>query len=131
MLTQKPAPRGIPMASIHYVGLDVHKKTVAFCVKAADGRVTDRGTIAATRPALTQWAQGRGEPWIGGLETTLFAGWIYDHLAPYAVALKMAPARKLEAIASAKKKSDHVDAEMLADLLRCDLLPECYVLPTE
>lgn len=119
------------MSSIHYVGLDVHKKTVAFCVKRADGTIVERGTVAATREALTQWAMGQTMPWIGALETTLFSHWIYDHLEPYAVELKMAPARRLEAIASAKKKNDHVDAAMLADLLRCNLLPECYVLPRE
>lgn len=119
------------MSSIHYVGLDVHKKTVAFCVKRADGTTVERGTVAATREALTQWASAQRMPWIGALETTLFAHWIYDHLEPYAVELKMAQARRLEAIASAKKKNDHVDAAMLADLLRCNLVPECYVLPRE
>jgi len=119
------------MASIHYVGLDVHKKTVAVCVKQADGTIVERGTVAATREALTDWAEGQTMPWVGVLETTLFAHWIYDHLEPYAVELKMAQTRRLEAIASAKRKNDHVDAAMLADLLRCNLVPECYVLPRE
>jgi transposase len=119
------------MWSIHYVGLDVHKKMVAFCVKTADGTIVEQGMVAATREALTEWALRRTTPWIGVLETTLFAGWIYDHLEPYAVELKMAQSRRLEAIASAKKKNDHVDAAMLADLLRCNLVPECYVLPRE
>jgi transposase len=113
------------------VGLDVHKKTVAVCVKQADGTIVERGTVAATREALSEWAEGQRMPWIGALETTLFSHWIYDHLEPYAVELKMAQARRLEAIASAKKKSDHVDAAMLADLLRCNLVPECFVLPRE
>jgi transposase len=119
------------MSSIHYVGLDVHKKMVAFCVKTADGTIVERGTVAATREALTEWAERQTIPWIGVLETTLFSHWIYDHLEPYAVELKLAQARRLEAIASAKRKNDHVDAAMLADLLRCDLVPECYVLPRE
>jgi transposase len=28
-----------------------------------------------------------------------------------------------------KKKSDTIDARTIADLLRCDLLPTCHVLP--
>ena len=36
----------------------------------------------------------------------------------------------LKAIAAAKKKNDKVDARMIADLLRCDLLPECYMAPS-
>ena len=35
----------------------------------------------------------------------------------------------LKAIAAAKKKNDKVDARMIADLLRCNLLPECYMAP--
>jgi transposase len=35
----------------------------------------------------------------------------------------------LKAIAAAKKKNDKVDARMIADLLRCNLLLECYMAP--
>jgi hypothetical protein len=31
----------------------------------------------------------------------------------------------------AKKKNDRVDANKIADCLRCDFLPECYVAATE
>jgi len=33
----------------------------------------------------------------------------------------------LKAISASKKKNDRVDASKIADLLRCDLLPECYM----
>ena len=35
----------------------------------------------------------------------------------------------LKAIAASKKKNDRVDARKIADLLRGDLLPECYMAP--
>lgn len=37
----------------------------------------------------------------------------------------------LRSICSAKKKSDKIDARKLADLLRCNLFPECIMLPKE
>ena len=37
----------------------------------------------------------------------------------------------LRAIACAKKKNDRLDADKICDLLRCDLLPRCYLAPTE
>ena len=37
----------------------------------------------------------------------------------------------LKAITAAKKKNDAADAEKIADLLRCNLLPECYMLSEE
>jgi transposase len=37
----------------------------------------------------------------------------------------------LRAIAVAKKKNDRIDAKKIADCLRCDFLPECYLASTE
>ena len=37
----------------------------------------------------------------------------------------------LRAIAAAKKKNDSIDAGKIADCLRCDFLPECYMAATE
>jgi hypothetical protein len=42
-----------------YIGFDVHKKTVSYCVKAADGRIVEEGKLRATRDALRQWARER------------------------------------------------------------------------
>jgi transposase len=61
------------------------------------------------------------------MEATLFTGWIYDLLKPLAQALQVAHPPMVEAIAAAKKKNDKVDARMIADLLRCNLLPEYYM----
>ena len=117
------------MNKTHYVGLDVHKKSISFCVKTADGQVLEEGKLAATRKALTAWAQARKEPWVGALEATIFTGWIYDHLRHYARELKVGHPLMMKAIAASKKKNDCVDARKIADLLRCDLLPECYIAP--
>jgi transposase len=119
------------MSGIDYIGLDVHKKTVAYCVKTADGRIKDEGSVAATRQALTDWADGLDGPWLGAMEATLFTGWIYDHLQPHAVDLKVAHSLMLRAIVVSKKKNDRIDARKIADLLRCDLLPECYIAPPQ
>lgn len=119
------------MDTIAYVGLDLHKKTVAWCAKDGRGRVLGEGTVGATRRELAAWCAGQRRPWIGAMEATLFTGWIYDFLAPHARALKVAHPLMLRAIAAGKKKNDRVDAAMLADLLRCDLLPECHMAAPE
>ena len=41
----------------------------------------------------------------------------------------MAHPAKMKAISAGKKKSDTIDARTIADLLRCNLLPACYVAP--
>jgi hypothetical protein len=37
---------------MYYIGLDVHKKTISYCVKDASGQVYREGTIGATRNEL-------------------------------------------------------------------------------
>ena len=119
------------MNVIHYIGLDVHKKTISYCIKTTDGRIVREGKLEATRPALRSWAEGLKEPWCGAMEATLFSAWIYDTLKPYAEKLVMGHPARMKAITAGKKKSDTIDARTIADLLRCDLLPTCYVLPPE
>src|SRR5271166_5208221 len=116
---------------MYYIGLDVHKKTISYCIKRVDGTVHAEGTIDALRVSLDAWLAELPQPWTGALEATLFTGWIYDYLKTHTAALKVAHPARLLAIATGKKKNDQVDARMIADLLRCNLLPECYMAPSE
>jgi transposase len=119
------------MNTMQYIGFDIHKKVISFCEKQMDGTIIDQGMIRATRQSLNDWAKERTAPWIGAMEATLFTGWIYDHLLPHAKELKVAHPEMLKAITASKKKNDAADAEKIADLLRCNLLPECYMAPEE
>lgn len=119
------------MSQYHYIGLDIHKKVIAYCVKAIDGQILKAGKIEATRRSLDEWLKSLPGSWVGAMEATIFTGWIYDYLLPYAVELKVAHPHMLKAITVAKKKNDMDDAERIADLLRVNLLPECYMLPED
>jgi transposase len=115
------------MNDLHYIGFDVHKKTISYCIKTASGEILEEGTIPARKAALCAWAAVRMGPWRGAMEATLFSSWIYDTLKPYSAELEMAHPAKMKAISAGKKKSDAIDARTIADLLRCNLLPSCYV----
>jgi transposase len=119
------------MKRLYYIGLDIHKKVIAYCIKALDGKIIKQGKVSADRQSLDEWAQSLPGPWAGAMEATIFTGWVYDFLYPYAEELKVAHPEMLKAIAAAKKKNDQADAEMIADLLRVNLLPECHMLPQE
>jgi len=119
------------MKGYYYVGLDVHKKTISYCVKKADGTVVDEGTLQARRAAVLSWAERMAVPWVGAMEATMFTGWVYDLLLPYAEDVQVGHSFMLRAIAASKKKNDRVDAEKLADLVRCDLFPACYMASQE
>lgn len=115
---------------MYYIGLDVHKKTISYCVKDASGQIHRQGTIGATRNELDWWIKTLPQPWTVAMEATMFTGWIYDHLLPHAAQVKVAHPVMLRAIALAKKKNDRIDAGKIADCLRCDFLPECHMAST-
>jgi transposase len=118
------------MQTMYYIGLDVHKRTISYCVKEASGAIHAEGRIPATRMDLDHWMKTLPQPWTAAMEATVFTGWIYDHLQPHAAALKVAHPLMLRAIAAAKKKNDRIDASKICDCLRCDFLPECYMAST-
>jgi transposase len=115
---------------MYYIGLDVHKKTISYCVKDASGQVHGEGRIGATRNELDWWMKTLPQPWTVAMEAAIFTGWIYDHLRPHASQVKVAHPVMLRAIALAKKKNDRIDAGKIADCLRCDFLPECHMAST-
>ena len=118
------------MEPMYYIGLDVHKRKISYCVKDLGGKVCAEGSIPATRFDLDHWMKTLPQPWSAAMEATMFTGWIYDHLKPHAAALKVAHPLMLRAIAAAKKTNDRIDASKICGCLRCDFLPECYMAPT-
>src|SRR5580692_1585260 len=129
MLIQKHQG-GSPMEPMYYIGLDVHKRKISYCVKDSSGKVYSEGSLSATRLDLDVWMKTLPQPWSAAMEATMFTGWIYDHLKPHAAVLKVAHPLMLRAIAAAKKKNDRIDANKICDCLRCDFLPECYMAST-
>ena len=118
------------MQPMYYIGLDVHKQMISYCVKDSSGKIFSEGSLPASRLDLDLWMKTLPQPWSAAMEATMFTGWIYDHLKPHAAALKVAHPLMLRAIAAAKKKNDRIDAHKICDCLRCDFLPECYMAST-
>jgi hypothetical protein len=105
---------------MYYIGLDVHKRKISYCVKDDSGRIHAEGSISATRLELDHWMRSLPQPWSAAMEATMFTGWIYDHLKPHAATLKVAHPLMLRAIAAAKKKNDRIDASRFATA--CDAI---------
>ena len=50
------------MATMCYIGLDVQKKTINYCVKDASGRIYAEFSIPATRLTLDLWMKTLPQP---------------------------------------------------------------------
>ena len=78
------------METMYDIGLDVHERTVSYCVKGVSGKLHAQVRIPATRHDLDCWMKMLPQPWSAAMEATMFSGWIYGHLKPHAAALKVA-----------------------------------------
>src|SRR5260370_35645633 len=57
-------------------------------------------------------------------------GWLVELLEDYGFEPDLVHPLRCKAIASARLKNDKVDAAILAQLLRADLLPEAWIAPS-
>src|SRR6516225_6796520 len=114
-----------------YVGIDVHRKRSQVAVINEGGEVlASRNVPNGTQPVLGV---------IGGLppgtpvafEAAFGWGWLVALLEDYGFAPHLVHPLQCKAIASARLKNDKVDAAILAQLLRADLLPEAWIAPPE
>lgn len=119
------------MEKLYYIGLDLHKKIIAYCIKTVGGETVQQGTVAANRSSLLKWVETLPQPWVAAMEATMFTGWVYDFLKPRAKDILVAHPEMLKAITASKKKNDRADAEKICDLLRVDLIPRCYMAPQD
>src|SRR5690242_10913631 len=114
-----------------YVGIDVHRKRSQVAVVAEDGTVqVNKNVVNGSEPFLRligdlpSGARGAAEVAFGW-------SWRAELLEDYGVEAHMVRPVRCKAIASARLKNDKVDAAILAQLLRADLLPEAWIAPAK
>ena len=109
------------------IGLDVHKRQVTFCVLDAEGRVEQRGKVVCSREALESFATTslRATDQVV-LEATTNTWAVVEILEPHVERVVVSNPLRTRAIASAKIKTDKIDARVLAELLASGFLPEVW-----
>ena len=110
-----------------YVGLDVHKRFIEVCILDRAGKAVFRGRTSCVRDDLVRFAKAKLKRTDRvALESTTNAWPVAEILRPFVGAIVVGNPLKTKAIAEAKVKTDKVDAQTLAQLLRCDYLPEVW-----
>jgi transposase len=112
-------------------GIDLHKHTLVIASVDEDGALVRRSKIPARAAALLGYLDALNGPHRAVVEATGSWYWVADLLAAHGVELTLAHARSLKAVASAKVKTDAVDAHTLAQLLRVNLIPEAHMISPE
>lgn len=112
-----------------YVGLDVHKEHINMAVINSHGTVVREAKFLNNLQALDQYLGAMDQGTEFALEACGFYEPIYDWIDDRGHNVTLAHPLKVKAIASAKIKTDTIDARTLAQLKRVDLLPASYVPP--
>ena len=113
--------------NVRYVGLDVHKRVVEACLVDQAGKTLQRQRFALNRQTLGLFAAKVLRPADHvALEATTNCWAVADVLRPHVARVVVSNPMATKAIAMAKVKTDKVDAHVLAQLLRCDFLPEVW-----
>ena len=112
-----------------YVGIDVHRKRSQVAVVTEDGTVQlNKNVVNGSEPILRLIGDlPSGTP--VAFEAAFGWGWLVQLLEDYGFDAHLVHPLRCKAIASARLKNDKVDAAILAQLLRADLLPEAWIAP--
>jgi transposase len=111
-----------------YVGLDVHKDVVEYCILDREGQKLDGGHFICEQSVITNFAKNVLSPKDQvALEATMSTWTVVDILEPFVEKIVVGNPLKTKIIAEAKVKTDKVDAMILAQLLRCDFLPTVWI----
>jgi transposase len=116
---------------MEYVGIDWAYRRAAWCALGGGGAVSGEGVVAADEDGLARLVVTLGTEVRACVEMMSGAVWVRDRLAAVGWRIDVAHARKVRDIAPLACKTDKVDARVLAELCRRDLVPTLWVPPLE
>ncbi len=111
-----------------YSGIDQHKPYCVITTYGPDGPPVKQARVPSAALALQRYFAEFPGPHKAVVESTGGWYWLADTLAALGVELVLAHATRLKAIAAAKVKTDQVDSDILALLLRADLIPVAHMI---
>lgn len=110
-----------------HVGVDLHQRFCYMTAVEARGKVRQAGSVTNEPTALRKYFRQFGGRQVQvAVEACGFWPAFREVVEPEVKRLVLVHPQRVKAIASAKLKNDRVDSETLAQLLRCDLLPESW-----
>jgi transposase len=111
------------------IGVDLHKKSITVCVVNEKLVVLGRKTIFCDRPDEIVEYFRQFRPFKVAVEATASYLWFVELVESLAEKVVLVNPKKFRVIAESTKKTDRQDAQLLAEYLARDELPESY-MPT-
>ncbi len=112
---------------MEFVGIDWATRRAAWCAVDAAGQRLGEGAVPADASGLLRLVADRGAEVTAAVEMMSGAAWIAETLRGVGWEVRVADARRARALAPLAAKTDRIDARVLAELARRDLVPEVWV----
>jgi transposase len=112
---------------MEYVGIDWAYRRVAWCARSDGGAIVGEGNVPADEDGLIKLVLARGTDVKACVEMMSGAVWVRDRLMAAGWEVQIAHAGKVRDVAPLACKTDKVDARVLAELCRRDLVPALWI----
>jgi transposase len=112
-----------------HAGLDLSRKRLDFVVRDASGARIVSGAVAPDAAGLARLVARvapYGHPVRAALESMTGARFVHDQLEMHGWDVELADAQKVKGLAPLACKTDRIDAYMLAEPARRDLVPAIW-----
>ena len=111
---------------MNYMGIDHHKQYSHLTLVDEEGKKLKSGRVENHWIEVREFLDGVEGEVMGVVEAGRSSYTMVDMMKEMGVTMKVAHPKELRAIAAAKIKTDKRSSEILAHLLRTDLIPEVY-----
>ena len=109
-----------------FVGVDAHKATSQVTVVSSGGQILKRQRIPTSPEGFVQALGEFDQPLKAVLEASYCWGPTFDGLNELCAEVVLAHPGKVRVVAASRGKTDRIDSEILAHLLRADLIPRAH-----
>jgi len=110
-----------------YIGADVHTKNTMYCVKDEEGNIVDMQRLPNDEVMAEEYLKLFGPEMVVGFESVTNWGWMADVVERSGGVARMGHPLHLQKGKPRGKKTDGVDAEWMAELLRLNSWPDAYL----
>lgn len=112
-----------------YIGVDFHKQYFVSTVMDDKGEILRKDRVATDRNSIRSYFKRLKSKGALSVVTEACYGWsyFYDEIEDIVDEVKLAHPLKTRAIAEARIKTDSIDSQVLAHLLRADLVACAYI----
>src|SRR3989338_1934339 len=115
------------VATMYYVGADLDKEQTWFYIMDQNGNKVSSKSIANIPETLKQYFQTIPMPFTLAVEATYNWYFFMDIAEQFAEYVYLANSFELKAFAKRHKKTDKIDARLIADILRKGFLPMVFI----